>query len=187
MRFIFLLLVGLVWGHSPVTAQSTEPKSSPVEWTVEDGYAAHEAGDYAKARQIMETLAAAGNIKAMNSIGIYHAEGKVYPKNREIACDWYEKSAHAGYLQAENNFGNCFGKRGGRVKDKKLWLYWKTKAAKQGQVFSQMALVNFYNKKEDLKTVYWARKAAAQGNVAARVVLWVKKQGQATPPLVLGR
>ncbi|WP_135079241.1 sel1 repeat family protein [Terasakiella sp. SH-1] len=92
MRFVLFILVILF--TLPAYAQ-----------TVEDGYKAYDVGDYETAKSIMLLLAEQGNPKAMNAMGNFYSEGKAFPENAKIACDWYEKAANKEYASAQNNLG----------------------------------------------------------------------------------
>jgi len=168
--FLFSLLL-----VSPAFAQS-----------VEDGYAAYDDGDYEKAKSIFHALAEQGDAKAMNAIGILHAEGKGYPLNRNVACDWYEKAALINFPAAQFNYANCFGDKGGRKKSLKQWRFWKEKAGEQGYLPSQTMLMTFYFDTNRKKAIYWAKKAAAQNSTAARVALWSINEDQDIAPVSFG-
>ena len=141
--------------------------------TVDDGYIAYEAGDYAKAKSIFHSLAAEENAKAMNAIGVLYSKGKGYTQNRKVACDWYEKAAVKEYVPAQYNFADCFSYLGGRKKSLKKWREWHEKSGENGYLFSQTALMKFYIDTNMEKATYWANKAAAQNNAFARVSLWL--------------
>ena len=175
MRFIVMILLVLLSG--PTLA--TEPP------TYENGKAAYEAGNYSKARAIMEELAANGNAKAMNAIGLYYARGTAYPKDRKKACDWYEKSAKAGYNSAQYNLTFCFENEKGEITDYKSWIYWMETSASNNFKHAQTVLMKHYIRKDKEKSFYWAKKAATQGSVAARVTLWQYDQDQDIEPVTI--
>ena len=177
MRFVFVILLSLFTQLAMAAGQPTEDS------LYEKGYAAYDAGDYTTARTIMEELAASGDAKAMNAIGLYYARGIAYPKDRKKACDWYEKSAKAGYNSAQYNYANCFGELGGRYKNMKDWVFWREKSAENGFKSAQTSLMKYYTDKDKTISTFWAKKAAAQGSTAARVVLWSRNQDQEIEPV----
>lgn len=140
--------------------------------TVEDGYVAYDAGDFARAKDIFLSLAEVGDAKAMNAIGILYDEGKAYSKDRKTACDWYEKSANVGYAAAQNNLAICYEDGDGRPQDLSKTIYWMEQAAKQDYVNAQTVLVRLYKDTDPEKAQYWGQKAIDQGSAFARVVMW---------------
>ena len=150
MRFIVMILLGLLSG--PALAADLP--------TYEDGKAAYEAGDYSKARAIMEELAANGDAKAMNAVGIYYSKGTAYPKDRKKACDWYEKSAKADYNSAQYNLALCFMDEDGKIIDYDNWVYWMEKSGTQEVKYAQVELMKYYIRKDKEKSFYWAKKSS---------------------------
>jgi TPR repeat protein len=142
--------------------------------TVEDGFKARDAGDYEKAKSILIPLAEAGNPKAANTIGRLHSNGWGYVQNKKLACDWFEKSAKAGYVSGQSNFGSCFRSGEGRPLDYQKAIFWKEKAAKQGNVNAQNVLGYLYWKQKDKeKAAYWWQQAESAGSTRARVSMWI--------------
>jgi TPR repeat protein len=139
--------------------------------TAEEGYAAYDAGDYAKAKTILLPLAEAGDPKAMNRIGYMYRKGKGFPKNPTLGCDWYEKAAKAGFHQAQSNLSICFHYGEGRPKDIDKAIFWSTQAAEQGNIDSQVALVRLLHDRDPQKAREWGQKAANAGSVAARLMM----------------
>jgi len=143
--------------------------SPAVAQTVEEGFAAYDAGDYAKARSILLPLAEAGVPKAMNKIGRMHDAGKGFPRNPTIACDWYEKGALKGYAGAQNNLNICFETGQGRPVDLDKSIYWAEAAASQGILNSQIYLIKVYHKIDPEKARYWGQKTADAKSVIGRL------------------
>jgi TPR repeat protein len=142
-----------------------------VAQTAEEGYAAYDAGDYAKARTILLPLAEAGDPKAMNRIGYMHDLGKGFPKNPTTACDWYEKAANAGYARAQNNLGLCYKEGSGREKNIDSAIHWIEMAAEQGDLDCQIDLVRLYYKRNPERARYWGQKTADRNSVIGRLVM----------------
>src|SRR5271157_1921119 len=61
------------------------------------------AQDYEKAKEGYEEAAAAGDAKAMTSLGYLYDVGRGVPQDYQMAREWYEKAAAAGNATAMNN------------------------------------------------------------------------------------
>jgi hypothetical protein len=142
-----------------------------VAQTAEEGYAAYDAGDYAKARTILLPLAEAGDPKAMNRIGFMYDFGKGFPKNPTLGCDWYEKAAMADNRAGLSNISICYELGNGRPKDMEKAIYWARKAAERGDADSQIFLLRHYAETDRKQAQTWGQKAADQGSVVARVLM----------------
>ena len=140
--------------------------------TVEDGYAAYDADDYETAKSIFIPLADAGNAKAMNAIGVMYSQGRGYPKDRKLACDWYERSAEIGYISAQNNLSICYEDGDGRPKNMDKALDWTERAAAQGDLDSQVSLIRMYSGIDKNKAKFWGQKALNRNSAMARVAMW---------------
>ncbi len=140
--------------------------------TMDDVYAAYDAGDYETAKTLAMPLAENGNAKAMTLVGSMHDEGKGFPKNEEIACDWYEKAANLGYISAQNNISICYSTGIGRPRNQDKNLFWTTKAAEQNDTNSMVYLIYQYHETAPDKAAYWGQRAIDAGSGMARFVLW---------------
>ncbi|SBW12815.1 exported hypothetical protein [uncultured Alphaproteobacteria bacterium] len=140
--------------------------------TVEDGFEAYDAGDYATAKTILLPLAEAGDARAMNLIGYMYDFGKGFPKNKTAACDWYEKAAGIGEAIAQGNLSFCFEHGEGRPKDIPKAIYWDERAAEQGYLDSQINLVRYYRDIDPIKAEKWALEALKSGTAISRVSAW---------------
>ena len=150
---------------------------------VEIGVAAYDDGDYQRAKDILLPLAEAGHPKAMNMVGLMHSKGKGYSKHRQVACDWYERSAELGYVSAQDNFALCLYWGDGRPKDITKAIYWNERAAEQGSKLSQTNLATYYDDTDRDKYLYWAQKAAAQGGIKAKALMWSNGDRDLVPDL----
>ena len=150
---------------------------------VEQGVQAYQSDDYDTAKAILVPLAEVGHPKAMNMVGKMYSKGKGYSKNRNLACDWYERSAEAGYVSGQTNIGTCLYWGSGRPKDIAKAIYWNEKAAAQGSKLSQTNLAVYYDDIDREKYLYWAQKAAAQGGVQAKALMWSNGDRDLVPDL----
>ncbi len=144
---------------------------SAVAQTVEDGFAAHDAGDYEKAKSILLPLAEAGDPRAMNRIGLMHDFGKGFPKAPATACDWYEKAAELNYRNSQSNLGVCFDEGIGRPRDAEKAIYWLTKAAEQNYTDAQVVLIRLLHQRDPRKAREWGQQAANAGSVPGRLLM----------------
>lgn len=159
MKIILFLFCVLV--VTPVYAQ-----------TVDEGYAAYDAGDYDKAKQIFHRLAERGDARAMNAIGLLYEWGKAYPVNLKLSCDWYEKAAQKGYVSGQHNLSTCYQYGTGRRISYKKMIYWAEKAAEQDHLGSIIALMMFYANKNERLSKKWGQQAIDLGSAYAHVAMW---------------
>lgn len=142
--------------------------------TVDDGYAAFDAKDYASARDIFLKLAEKGDLRAMNAMGVYYVNSGSRKPDRALACDWYERAAKKGYGPAQYNYANCFSTPGGRKKDLNAWHTWQLKASRSGHNIATETLLSFYLSTKNTKTAEkLARSGADAGYNVSRVALWI--------------
>jgi len=73
------------------------------------GAIAHEAGEYALAKECYEKAANQGVSDAQYNLGILHEEGKGVPVNDEVAKYWYKQAEEQDFKKAQSmpNFMNC--------------------------------------------------------------------------------
>jgi len=143
--------------------------------TFDDGYAAYKNGEYHDAQVVLLPLAESGHGKAMNIIGRMYDDGRGYVKDTKTACDWYEKSANAGYASGQNNYAVCFKRGDGREFNLDKAILWWEKAAEQGDVDAQLTLAVNLREIDREKAIYWGQKAVDAGSASARVAMWSAK------------
>ena len=80
---------------------------------LDDGKAAYERRNYAKALQLFQPLAEQGDAKAQHYLGFMYVNGKGVPQNFAEAVKWYRKAADQGYAGAQNNLGLMYLKGNG--------------------------------------------------------------------------
>jgi len=148
---------------------------------VEQGVALYDDGKYAEAKAILLPLAESGHPKAMNMVGRLHDGTPVFPDDPVIECDWYERSAEAGYASAQSNLAKCFDLGNGRPKNIEQSLLWDELAASQGNKLSQAGLAGYYVKRDRDKYLYWGQKAAANGSRAVMGLMLLNGDGDLVP------
>ena len=72
---------------------------------MEQGWAAYERGDYAKAASLIRPYAEKGDPEAQFKLGRMYQQGQGVPKDHAEAVKWYRLSAEAGQPFAQNNLG----------------------------------------------------------------------------------
>ena len=160
-----LLLFFLSFFYVSVTVQAQ---------TVEDGYAAFDAGDFPTARDIFLKLSEQGDLRAMNAMGVYYVNSGSRKPDRALACDWYERAAKKGYGPGQYNYANCFSTPGGRTKNINAWHTWLLKAARSGHQTATETLLSFYLTTKNTKlSEKLAREGAQADYKVSRIALWI--------------
>lgn len=101
-----------------------------------------------------------GHVEAQYNLGYCYAEGKDVPQDYKQAVYWYKKAAEKGDADAQYDLGYCYAHGKGVNKDYKQAIYWSEKSAKQGKLLAQKALGDYYEGRDNNKSLYWYRKAA---------------------------
>jgi len=148
---------------------------------VDIGVKAYDDGDYEQAKTILLPLAEAEHPKAMNMVGLMTKFGNGFTPNLEVACNWYEKSATAGYPSAMYNMSICYDGFG-RPDDSKQDRLWLLKAADAGHI---PAMINLASRAPDKgkEYLYWNHRAIDQGSVFAKVGLWLDGYKEDVPSI----
>jgi len=149
---------------------------------VEIGVKAYDDGDYQRAKDILLPLAETGHPKAMNMVGLMHDDTTVFPNDPVVKCDWYERSASAGYMSGMYNLSTCFNHGIGRSNDKEQMLIWRTKAAELGYI---PAMINLAGMDQNQGEHYrrWMNKAVKHGSKYAQVSLWLQGYKKDVPEI----
>ncbi|MDR3527982.1 MAG: tetratricopeptide repeat protein [Rhizomicrobium sp.] len=150
-----------------------------------DGRAALQRGDYATAMGLFFPLAAKGNAKAENALGLIYHDGKGVKRNYPEALKWYRMASAKGLSAAQFNLANMFYAGEGTTRDYSEAAKWFRAAAAQGNADAQNNLGAMHATGLGVTTDYstaamWYRKAADQGLAAAQNslgVLYITGQG----------
>ena len=106
--------------------------STLVEADVEAGTAAYQRGDYVAALREFQEAAKRDDVRALNHLGIMHAEGLGTTRDDNRAADLFFKAAILGYPEAMANLARMYATgRGGR-QDNKAAISAYRAAAKAG-------------------------------------------------------
>lgn len=140
-------------------------------YTLEEGNAVYDSGDYESAFAIFLSLAEAGNVHAQVMVGGMYRIGEGTPASLDQSLYWYGVAAEAGNIVALNNLAHTLFSIDPR---KGITLLFS--AAEKGSPFAQSALGYLYsgifNLPEDLKSQYndrataldWYRQAGDNGD-----------------------
>jgi len=132
--------------------------------------ALYERKQYAEALPYFERAAAAGNIDAMNDLGVMYEKGQGVNRDDERAVSWYRKAADTESQAMVNLAGMYIGGRGGLPKDATKAVALLRKAADAGNANGMMLLGAMYEDgagglpKDAAAALDWYKKAADLGN-----------------------
>ncbi len=127
---------------------------------------------------MLERAAAAGNARAMATLGSCFAIGVGVEKNWDRAVEWSREGAAAGDSGAMANLGFAYQTGIGVDKDLPIAIEWYSKSAMLGNSSAMARLGSCYQSGEGVEkdvsiALHWYRKAAAVGNGGAMASLGV--------------
>ena len=106
----------------------------------EDGFAAHQSGDYATALEFWRPLAEQGDAEAQYALGLMHFIGRGIPQDDAGAVKWWREAAMQAHVEAQTNLGSMYAGGRGVPQDyvsAHMWFYLAAaqgdEKAKQGQ------------------------------------------------------
>jgi TPR repeat protein len=145
--------------------------SVPASAGFDEGVAAHEGGDYAKALVEFSPLAKQGEAAAQFALGVMYANGQGVTQDYQAALAWFRKSAEQGNADAQYNLGVMYAKGLGVAKDCQVAVVFFRKAAVQGQADAQFNLGVMYRKglgvAQDNVVAYALCKLSAANNASS--------------------
>ena len=139
----------------------------------EDGVSAYERRDFARALQLWQPLADAGNPSAQDRVGRLYAAGEGVVPDAGRAAEWFKKAAEQANPDAQLRLGKYYLSGDGPLqRDSAAGLALVQRAADQGLADAQFALGALTGVLPQLpwdprKAVFWYRKAADQGMAMA--------------------
>jgi TPR repeat protein len=139
---------------------------------LDDALAAYKRGDYARAIEIWQPLAAQGDADAEFWLGALYDQGRGVPQSHETAARMYLKAAEQGQANAQFNLGQMYEAAEGVDRDYR-WVTaaaWYRRAAEQGYRSAQGNLGALYvtgrGVQRDLVEAYkWLALAGATKNL----------------------
>lgn len=143
--------------------------------TITDGMAAHARGDYVRAKEILEPLAAAGNRTAGYTVGMMHLRGLGYEKYSAAALRLLEEVA-SEVPAAWATVGSIYAQGRGVPRDLPRAFELYKRGAAQGDKTAQtllghMHLSGIATKVDRAEAARWFERVAAQGDGDAQFAL----------------
>lgn len=130
--------------------------------------AAARAGDYARALEIWEPMARAGNARAQNNIAACFSAGLGVEENAELAAKWLKLSAASGDPVGQRNLATLYFRGEGVAQDDDEAMRLYRPAADQGDATAQDMLSWMLAERGDYHGAFaLAEQAAAQGVAAS--------------------
>lgn len=134
----------------------------------EAGAAALHSGDFATAWRILPPLAAAGDARAQNDLGVMYGRGLGVPQSYAKSAEWIKRAAEQGNVYAQDTLGYMYYRARGVEKDYEAAALWSRRAAEQGLASAQSNLGLLYDLGHGVDQDYaeaarWYRRAAEQG------------------------
>ena len=99
---------------------------------INDPHQAFEQGHYERAFELWTPEAEAGDLEAMNYLGVHYMLGLGIRKDYQKAIEWYEKAATAGHPDAQRNIGDMYSNGLGVAENKYQAFIWYFAASQQG-------------------------------------------------------
>ena len=145
--------------------------------------------DLAKARQMFEAAASAGDLRAKNMLGYMLLQGLGGPKNEAMAFTLLEQAARENIVTAQINFGHMHEKGIATAKDLDAAISWYQKAASHKSLEGHLKLIDiFYFGSDDrqpdhLKALPHVKAAAMMNHPGSQNIYGTMLEfGQATQP-----
>lgn len=158
------------------------------------GILAYYRGDYAKAYELLQPLAADGVARAQFRIGMMYFLGRGMARNQVTGEQWIAKAlpsilsaAQKGTPWAQTDLGTAYEMGITLNKDMGRAVYWYTQAAERGYAGAQTNLGVLYGTGDGVtqdrgQAIQWFKRAAQQGDTVARENLKAMNAFPATPP-----
>jgi len=162
--------------------------------TVAESLELYDAGDYAKASEMLNKLAQTGNAQAQQALGVMYENGQGVTKDENLALSLYRQAAANNNESAQYLLGTLLEKKSGLINNQNEAIKWYRLAATNGHPsaqykLGQLELAGLHGAAPDpLKASHWFGLAAVQGDPQAQLQYGMMlMQGRAgTPDRVLG-
>lgn len=174
LRLLLWLLVALSM-HAPAQAARLQVvPDDDVE--LAQGYAAHQAGDLARARALFRTGAERNQRVAQFNLAVMLLDGEGGPPDPKAGLQWLQKSAAGGFARAQYALGLLHER--GELVPRSLTeaTAWYRKAAEQGYRDAQVSLATQYflgrgAPRDYAEAARWYERAAEQGDPGAAYIV----------------
>ena len=125
------------------------------------------SGDYGRAREIWEKLAAGGDAHAMNNLGVLYDSGLGVEPDPGRAIHWFAQAANAGNPSGMSNYGRMLEQGRGALANPAEAARWFDQAARKGQAEAQYNLGLLYENgrgvdRDLTAAAAWYSRAASQ-------------------------
>ena len=109
----------------------------------EDGVAAKDRGDFARALQLLTPLAQQGDAASQFQLSLLYRNGQGVPGNAAESLRWLRQSAHGGHAAAQSNLGAAYIQGRGVPQNHRLAYVWLSAGANGGsrEAASNLAVV----------------------------------------------
>ncbi len=174
--FKFLLFVSLLGGFTALAYAGFD-----------EGEAAYDRGDYARAYKEFRPLAEQGDADSQFYLGVMYDFGRGVSQDYIQAMKWFRRAAERGDGEAQFELGWAYAEGQGVPQDYAGAVKWYRKAAEQGFPPAQRELGGLYANGQGMpqdhaEAIKWYRKAAEQGDDAAQFELgWAYANGKSVP------
>jgi len=164
-RILLSFVITFLIGASPVLAQ------------FDDGVAAMQTGDYAKALDAWQKAADGGDARSQYSIGYLHQFGLGVPRDFDKAKEWYEKAAAQNNADALYSLGLLYENGHAGRKDLAEAMSYYRRATATGPhadaeyAIGRMTLRGRGVPRDPVEGVKWLKKAAEHQSPAAQYML----------------
>jgi TPR repeat protein len=144
--------------------------------TLQEAKVAIDQKNFTRAREIYESLAEKGDVKAQYNLGLMYASGDGVAYDAAKAASYFKKAAEQGYPDAQYTLAVMTFNKELENLDYMQAIQWYQAAAKQGHLKSQENLgILFYRGdaiEQDLNSsIYWFQLAANQNSSEAQQYL----------------
>ena len=186
IKFLRIVLVALT--ASCIVACATKPP------TVAESLELYDAGDYAKAFEILDILAQQGNAQAQQALGVMYENGQGIKKDETLALSLYRQAAAKNNESAQYLLANLLERKSSLSNNQSEAIKWYRLAATNGHPnaqyrMGQLEMTGINGSTPDLlKASYWFGLSAAQGDPQAQLQYGLLlMQGRAgAPDRILG-
>lgn len=165
MKLRFCIVMVLFWfAIGPATAGD-----------LEDALAAHDAGKYEAALELLLPLGESGNVDAQNKLSHMYWYGKGTPSNYVKALGWSRRAAEQGSPAAQYDIGVHYSTGLGVDRDLRRAFEWFSKAADQnfGRAEFNVALMYLNGHGVTMDTsqwLFWLRRSTEHGEPMAQLM-----------------
>jgi len=183
-RTFAIAIASLVIFGLAILLAPTAHAQDDADVSFDDGYAAYQRGNFYEARTIWETLADAGDVRALYNLGTIYAQGRGVTPDLTAARTFWERAALNGHVRAMHNLAlSLIADASLREENVAAEVYdmavqWLSLAAETGFANSQYSLGKMYQ---------YGLSVDQNDEEAARLFIDAAEQGFASAQYNLGK